>query len=268
MHVVLYASNLNVSLNFWTCKNIMQWWARIHPASVSMFISCFKTSVNAASLYGADSLLALDLHLLSVYLCKWYKCVHAHINEAPTDVWDRYEYVLGIGPGSCCAPEIQALPSFRRAEISAHGNIPGLLWEEVLALWSMQMWCCLPLQRCMLFLQTQAYTWELRKLCLKCYHVLISCLGRLWHFSLDVWVLGENSPVEEGQILGHSFGFLSIVYILDPTLGTVPGQEACTGWAAVLRLINISIKQGTKIKLRSSEGCAFKNIHMCTCRYM
>lgn len=25
----------------------------------------------------------------------------------------------GLGPGSCCAPEIQALPCFRRAEISA-----------------------------------------------------------------------------------------------------------------------------------------------------
>lgn len=33
----------------------------------------------------------------------------------------------GVGPGSSCAPEIQALPCFRRAEISAHGNIPGLL---------------------------------------------------------------------------------------------------------------------------------------------
>lgn len=151
----------------------------------------------------------------------------------------------GIAPGSRCAPEIQGLPCFRGAEISAHGNIPGLLWEG--GCWFSEACKCgvaFPFKGACCFCKIHAYTWELRKLCLKCYCVIISCFGRLWHFSLDVPVLVQNSPVEEGKIPGPSFGLLGIVCILDPTLGTVPGWETCTASAAVLRLNNISIKQG------------------------
>lgn len=123
-----------MSVKFLNMQNVMQWWTRIHPAVVSMFISLFKTSVNVASLYGADSLLALDLHLFSVYLRKWFEYVHAHINEAPTDVWDRYEYVPGVGPGSCCAPEIQALPCFctwKHPRLTLRGGVGPLKHANV-----------------------------------------------------------------------------------------------------------------------------------------
>lgn len=217
MHVVLYASKLKCQSKFLSMQNIMQWWTRIHPASVSMFISLFKTSVNVASLYGADSLLALDLHLLLVYLCKWYEYVHAHINEAPTDVWDQYEYVSGVGPGSWCVPEIQALLCFRRAEISAHGNIPGLLWEEVLVLWSMQMWCCLPLQRCMLFLENTCLHLRTKKTLPK---VLPTSAALVDSFLSGCMRFGRKLPRGGGTNSWAQLCLLSIVCIFDPTLGS------------------------------------------------
>lgn len=130
MPVVPYASSLNVSLNFWTCKTS---WTRIHPATVSIFITLFRTSGSVTSVYGAGSLLAPDLHLLSVYLCKWYEYVPEHINEAPTDAWERCEYVSGgrtwlmlctWNSGSAMLQEIRDF---------CHGNIPGSL-SEVLVL--------------------------------------------------------------------------------------------------------------------------------------
>lgn len=136
-YAVHHASSLNVSsLKFGTCKTkysdeqeFIQLVA-VYSVAFLRHGSVLQTYI-WTSVYGVDSLLALDL--LAVYLCRLYKYMHARINEAPADVWNVYIYV---SEDLACAVHLKFWLSscLRRWEVTARENTPDLIWREVLIL--------------------------------------------------------------------------------------------------------------------------------------
>lgn len=149
-----------------------------------------------------------------------------------------------VGPGSCSAPEILALPWL---QIDAWGEqrLLGMKTSQTCSegrCWFSNACKCgiiFPPQTCMLFFQKTCI--HLRRTKETSFKVLMCNYQLLWWTlaflcgCIKFWMMCCALQVGQWQIPGHSFGLLSIVSIVDPTVGTVPAQRTCTVWAAVSR---------------------------------